>query len=307
MISIIIPVLNEKPNLKPLLEKISATLSSVKEPYEVLFVDDGSTDGSFDEMRALSKNYPIKAVRFSRNFGHQFALTAGMDYAKNSKAVIMMDADLQHPPEMLLTLISTWKEGYEIVYTEREASDDAGFFKRWSAKVFYLSFKKLSAIDIPYNAADFRLLDQKVVDAFLQLRERTRFLRGLTAWVGYKSKGVKYKAASRLHGNTKYSLSRMIRFALDGILSFSATPLYVAIYVGIALAALGFLYAAFVLGSFFMGVELVLGWASIICLLSIIGGIQLIVLGAMGLYIGRIYEEVKQRPLYLVSETLGVM
>lgn len=304
-LSLIIPLLNERDNLQPLYERTIGVVRSIGLDYELIFVDDGSTDGSAEAIATLHAIDPrVKLVSFSRNFGHQQALTAGMDHATGD-AALMMDADLQHPPELIPELVSHWQAGYEIVYTVRESTEDAGLVKKVTAALFYRTFQKLTGIDMPGNAADFRLVDRKVLDAFGQIRERGRFLRGLTSWVGFKSKGVPYTAAARHQGVSKYNLRRMLKFAIEGILSFSTIPLVIGIYVGLAIALVSFAYLLFVLYAAAVTHEVVQGWTSMICLVGLIGGIQLILLGILGLYIGKIYEEVKQRPLYLVARRLG--
>ena len=304
-LSLVIPVLNEEPNVPMLYRELREELDPLTPDFEIIFVDDGSTDGSAQAIAVLHEHDPrVKLVSLSRNFGHQNALTAGMDHA-TGQAIIMMDADLQHPPSMLRELVRLWREGFEVVYTVRETTGDAGKAKRLSASLFYRLFRSLSGIDLPANAADFRLLDRKVVEAFSHIRERTRFLRGLTSWVGYRSAGIPYRASPRKTGRSKYDLRRMIRFAIDGLVSFSATPLYVAIFLGMALAAAGCVYLLFVLYARFVTGNVVPGWTSLIIIVMLIGGVQLSLMGIIGVYIGRIYEEVKQRPLYLVARRLG--
>lgn len=304
-ISLVIPVFNEESNVSPLYDGLSKEFSSLDVDSEIIFVDDGSTDGSATAISELHEKDPrVKLLRLSRNFGHQNALTAGMDHA-NGDAVIMMDADLQHPPALIRNLVALWRQGFEVVYTVRESTEDAGPLKRLFASLFYGFFRRLSGIDLPANVADFRLLDRKVVAAFRQIRERTRFLRGLTSWVGYRSAAVPYRAVARRSGRSKYSARRMVRFAVDGLVSFSATPLYVAIYLGLALAAGGCAYLAYVLYSRFVSGNVVPGWTSLIIIVMLVGGVQLSLMGIIGFYIGRIYEETKRRPLYLVAHQLG--
>lgn len=304
-LSVVIPVLNEETNLPVLYERVVGELQSLECDFEILFVDDGSTDSSAERIAALHRaDARVKMLSMSRNFGHQAALTAGMDHATGD-AVIAMDADLQHPPDVIRELVLRWKEGYEVVYTVRQTTEAAGLLKRASAKFFYRLFRALSDIDLPANSADFRLLDRRVVEAFRQIRERTRFLRGLVGWAGFRSIPVPYQANARLSGQTKYSLTRMIRLAIDGLVSFSTTPLYVAIYVGGLLALLGVAYLLYALYARFVTGNVVPGWTSLIILVTFVGGIQLVLMGIIGIYIGKIYEETKQRPLYLIRETLG--
>jgi dolichol-phosphate mannosyltransferase len=305
-VSIVVPVLNEERNIPLLYEQVRRELEAAGHDFELIFVDDGSTDGSAEAVAALHRSDPrVKLLSFSRNFGHQIALTAGMDHSSGD-AVIVMDADLQHPPAMIRELLDRWKQGFEVVHTVRETTQDAGWFKRATGGVFYRLFRALSHIDLPANAADFRLVDRSVVRALGEIRERTRFLRGLTAWAGFRATSIPYRAPARREGQSKFTPRRMARLAVDGLVSFSAIPLHVAIYAGVALAALGFLYSLYALYvHFFTGTTLP-GWTSIIMLVAIVGGIQLILMGIIGVYLGKIYEETKQRPLYLIRRSIGL-
>jgi glycosyltransferase involved in cell wall biosynthesis len=306
-VSIVVPVLNEERNIPLLYEQVRREVEGAGYDFELIFVDDGSTDGSVEAVAALHRSDPrVRLVSFSRNFGHQIALTAGMDHSSGD-AVIVMDADLQHPPEMIRKLLDQWKEGFEVVHTVRETTQDAGWFKRTTGMVFYRLFRALSHIDLPANAADFRLLDRSVVRALGEIRERTRFLRGLTAWAGFRATSIPYRAPARREGVSKFTPRRMARLAVDGLVSFSAIPLHVAIYAGVALAGLGFLYALYALYVHFVTGTTLPGWTSIIMLVAIVGGIQLILMGIIGVYLGKIYEETKQRPLYLVRRSIGLV
>lgn len=305
-LSVVIPLLDEASNIRRLHDELRNQLEALSVDFELIFVDDGSTDGSADRVRELHEaDHRVKLLSFSRNFGHQIALTAGMDHASGD-ATIVMDADLQHPPAVIPELVARWREGYEIVYTVRRSTREAGFFKRTTAAVFYRLFRGLSGLDLPSNAADFRLLDRKVVEAFRGIRERTRFLRGLTAWAGYRTIAVPYDAPPRRAGESKYSAGRMARLATDALVSFSTIPLHVAVYLGFSLAALGFLYALYALYQRLVTGDVLPGWASLAVLLSVVGGIQLMLMGVIGIYLGKIYEEVKGRPLYLVRSALGL-
>jgi glycosyltransferase involved in cell wall biosynthesis len=305
-LSVAIPVLNEEANISALHEAIVRELSSIEGDVEILFVDDGSTDETAARIVEENRRDPrVKLLCLSRTFGHQVALTAGMDHATGD-AVIVMDGDLQHPPSLLPQLVAKWREGYDIVYTVRVTTERAGLLKRWSSALFYRLFRRLSGVDLPANAADFRLLDRKVVDAFRRIRERTRFLRGLTQWAGYRTTAIPFRADPRHGGESKYTWKRMLRFAAHGVISFSVKPLYAAIWVGLALALLGFLYLVYAAYSRFVSGNVVPGWTSLIMLFAIVGGIQLFLMGVIGVYVGTIYEEVKQRPLYLVKSALGV-
>src|SRR5262249_55101649 len=241
-LSVVIPVLNEEENVAPLYQQLLPLLEGISPEFELLFVDDGSTDRSAARISELHRaDLRVKLISLSRNFGHQQALTAGMDHARGD-AGIMMDADLKHPPSVFAELIRRWTEGFDVVYTVRDLTKEAGPLKRVSASLFYRLFRAVSSVDLPANAADFRLLDRKVIDAFSQIRERSRFLRGLTSWVGSRSIAVPYRAPARRSGRSKYGFKRMLRFAVDGLISFSATPLYVAIFVGLLLAIAGLGY-----------------------------------------------------------------
>jgi len=304
-LSVVIPILDESSNVLPLYEELRKVLDPLCAGYELIFVDDGSTDGSADRVRELHAADPrVKLLSLSRNFGHQMALTAGMDHASGD-ATIVMDGDLQHPPAVIPELVARWKEGFEVVYTVRRSTAAAGPLKRATASLFYRVFRRLSGIHLPSHAADFRLLDRTVVDAFRGIRERARFLRGLTVWAGYRSIAVPYQAPRRAAGESKYSTGRMARLGIDALVSFSTIPLHAAIYVGFSLAFLGFLYALYALYARFVTGNVLPGWTSLALLVSVVGGLQLILLGVVGIYLGKIYEEVKKRPLYLVRSALG--
>jgi len=305
-LSIVVPVYNEAESLPEFQRRLTAVLQPLNLPYEIIFVDDGSGDGSLGLIGRLHATDPrIKALSFSRNFGHMAALSAGLDLAAGS-AVITLDADLQHPPELIPELVARWRAGSQVVNTLRRDNQDAGFFKRTTAAIFYRLINKISGLNLPHNAADYRLLDRQVVDSLNQLRERARFLRGLTRWVGFRQSFVEFTAGRRWAGRTKYSFGRMFAFALDGLTSFSTFPLRLAIYLGLATAAVSFLdlvYAIYVRTFTTRAIE---GWASVLAAVLFIGGVQLICLGVLGEYLGRIYEETKQRPLYIVNKKLGL-
>lgn len=305
-LSVVLPVLNEETNIRPLYERLVAELERITTEFELVFVDDGSSDGSAERVEALHRADPrVKLISLSRNFGHQIALTAGIDHASGD-AVVLMDADLQHPPALIRDLVAQWQAGYEIVHTIRRSTADAGLLKRATARGFYRLFRSMSGMNLPANVADFRLLDRRVIEALRGIRERTRFLRGLTSWVGYRSTSVPYDAPARGEGETKYTASRMIRLAVDALVSFSAIPLHIAIYLGFVLAAIGFFYAVYALYSRLVTGSVLPGWTSLVILVSVVGGIQLILMGVLGIYLSKIYEEVKQRPLYLVRSRVGL-
>lgn len=303
-ISAVVPLFNEEENLRPLHQRLTKVLLKIGKPYEIVLVDDGSSDRSFEIMRELAGHDPcVRGIGLSRNFGHQTALTAGLD-ASRGEVVVMMDADLQDPPELLPRMLRKYEQGYDMVYAVRSTREGETWFKKLTASVFYRLLYSMTQIDIPLDTGDFRLVSRNVLDGLSQVRERNRFLRGLFSWVGYRSAGVKYKRAARERGVTKYPVRKMIRFALDGITSFSTTPLQIAMWLGFASAGFGLLYGLRVLWVW-MKMQTVPGWASLSVLILFFGGVQLITLGILGEYIGRIFEEVKQRPLYLVREELG--
>ncbi|GBC84875.1 putative glycosyltransferase [bacterium HR11] len=304
MYSIVVPAYNEQETIEELWRRITAVMASVGGDYEVLFVDDGSTDATPAIIRRLHAQDPrVRLLRFSRNFGHQAAITAGLDYARG-QAVIVMDADLQDPPEVIPAMIAKWREGYDVVYAVRKRRHGEGLWKRLTAALYYRLLARLAHVPIPYDTGDFRLMSRAVVDVLRELRERARFLRGLSAWVGFRQVGIEYERAPRYAGTTKYSVWRMTRFALDGITAFSSAPLYAALYIGIILligVALGLGY--------FVGLGLVAGrppaaWAWVALGFLFLMAWQFIALGLLGLYIARIHDEVKGRPLYVVAETL---
>jgi dolichol-phosphate mannosyltransferase len=272
------------------------------EPWELLMVDDGSTDGSTDEIRKLaSLDEHIKPVIFARNFGHQIAVTAGLDYSQG-KAVVIIDSDLQDPPEVILDLIAKWKEGFEVVFAQRTEREGETWFKLFTASLFYRLIYRITDVDIPMDTGDFRLLDRKVVDVMMQMRERHRFLRGMSVWVGFKQTGVSYKRASRHSGVTKYPFKKMLKFASDAITSFSYFPLQVAMYLGFFSAGLSIIAIPVVIVLRMIGLHAFIGQATTLIAVLFLGGVQLISLGILGEYIGRLYDEAKGRPLYIVRE-----
>jgi glycosyltransferase involved in cell wall biosynthesis len=304
--SFVIPVLNERESLEALYQRLSAVLDSLDGPGEVILVDDGSTDGSFEAMRAMhGRDARFKSIRLSRNFGHQVALTAGLDQARGN-AVIAMDADLQDPPEVALELAKRWREGYSVVYAIREQRLGETRMKLWTAKLFYRLLRRLSYVEIPSDAGDFRLIDRRVLGAMSSMREHSRYLRGMSAWVGFDQTGVTYARDPRQAGETKYSFAKMIRFGLTGIVSFSTAPLRLALNLGFAVSLLAFLIGLAAIGVKIFGIFAVPGWASIVVVIAFLGGAQLTILGVMGEYVAQIHEEVKRRPLYLIRDVVGV-
>jgi polyisoprenyl-phosphate glycosyltransferase len=305
-ISIVIPCYNEEGNLRETHRRVTQAVSREGIEYEIVYVDDGSRDATAGMLRELqAHDSRVRVVYLSRNFGHQFAVTAGLAHAIGD-AVIIMDADLQDPPEVAIEMIQRWQEGYDVVYGVRTDREGETRFKLFTATVFYRLIRWLSDTEIPLDTGDFRLLDRKVVDAIVSMPERDRFIRGMVSWTGFRQIGVPYRRAARFAGETKYPLPKMVRFALDGILSFSVKPLRLSTLIGFVSAGLaltGILYAL-VIRLFTQ--RWVTGWTALIIAILFLGGAQLISLGIIGEYIGRLYGEAKRRPLYLVRETLGL-
>jgi polyisoprenyl-phosphate glycosyltransferase len=301
--SIIAPNFNESGSVHEFYRRIKATMDTLGEPWELVWVDDGSTDGSTDMIRDFSKQDPcVRPVIFARNFGHQIAVTAGLDYSRG-QAVIIIDSDLQDPPEVVPNLIARWQEGYEVVYAVRKEREGETWFKLATAKLFYRMIYRITDVNIPQDTGDFRLLDRKVVDVLNQMRERYRFLRGMSVWVGFRQVGVQYNRAARFAGETKYPLKKMLRFASDAITGFSYFPLQMATYMGFICAGFSILTIPIVAAIRLFGShQAFLGQATTLIAVLFLGGVQLISLGILGEYIGRLYEEAKGRPLYIVRE-----
>jgi polyisoprenyl-phosphate glycosyltransferase len=306
-LSIVIPVLNEADGLDDLVARLIPALDALPiSSWDVVFVDDGSTDSTMLGLRALNaRDRRFKALSLSRNFGKERAIAAGLHHV-HGDAVVLLDADLQHPPELLAEFIRLWRAGFDIVYGQRQDRKTDAFARRLFARGFYALFQTLSRTHLPDGAGDFRLLDRKAIDAMNQLGERERFNKGLYSWIGFRSIGVPYTVAERAHGTAKWSPRRLMHFALDGILSFSTVPLRVWSYLGLLISAAAFIYALiFLIDTLVYGIDLP-GFPSLIISIMMLSGVQLISLGVLGEYIGRIYEEVKARPLYLVAETVGL-
>jgi len=300
--SLVVPVYNEKDCLQEMFRRVSAVMDATLESWELIVIDDGSRDGSTDQIREFGdKDARVKPVIFARNFGHQIAVTAGMDYAQGD-AVIIIDADLQDPPEVILQLIEKWREGYQVVYAVRGEREGESWFKTFTASFFYRLIQRITDVKIPLDTGDFRLLDRKVVDVMNSMHEKHRFLRGMSAWVGFKSIGVTYKRAARYAGKTKYPLKKMLLLALNAITGFSYFPLQLATYVGFFAAGISIIVIPVVIFMRITGSQAFLGQASTLLAVLFLGGVQLISLGILGEYVGRIYDEVKGRPLYIVSE-----
>src|SRR5471030_615454 len=304
--SIVVPVFNEQVVLPVLLRRLDLLMSGLDGVTETIFVDDGSSDTSSIILRAKAKDEPrYRYIALSRNFGHQIAITARMD-AASGDAVIVMDADLQDPPEVVGQMIGKWKEGYEVVYGRRLSREGESAFKQWTASLFYKVLGSLSTVEIPRDAGDFRLIDRKVLEAFRAMPEQDRFVRGMFAWLGFRQTEVAFHRLPRLAGETKYPFIKMLRLAANGVVGFSDAPLRLAIWGGFMVSAFAALYAMYVGAHWLMGDKnLVAGWASTIIIVSFLSGINMIMTGIMGLYVGRIYAEVKRRPLYVVREKAG--
>ncbi len=301
--SIVVPVYNEVESLPELYRRVRQVMEQLGEPWELVLVDDGSTDGSTELIRQLQAQDPehVRAVILARNFGHQIAVTAGIDYARG-QAVILMDADLQDPPEVIPQLVAKWREGYHVVYAVRQARQGESWFKKATAALFYRLIRRITDVAIPVDTGDFRLMDRRVVDVLRRMGERHRFLRGMVAWVGFRQTGVPYVRAPRYAGETKYPLRKMVKFAWDAITGFSYAPLQMATYLGFLSATLAILAIPLVIALRLAGSQAFYGQASTLIAVLFLGGVQLISLGILGEYIGRIYDEVKGRPLYVVAE-----
>jgi polyisoprenyl-phosphate glycosyltransferase len=301
--SVVAPIFNEKENLPEFYRRVREALDSTGDTWELLLVDDGSRDGSTEAIRELAEvDQRVRPVIFARNFGHQMAVTAGMDYARGA-AVVIIDSDLQDPPEVILDLIDKWREGYEVIYAVRSEREGETWFKRATASLFYRLINRITSVVIPVDTGDFRLMDRKVVDVLKTMREKHRFIRGMSVWVGFRQTGVYYKRAARFAGSTKYPLRKMLRFASDAITGFSYLPLQIATYMGFLSAGISIVAIPIVIAVRLWGSdEPLLGQATTLIVVLFLGGVQLISLGILGEYIGRLYEEAKGRPLYIVRE-----
>ena len=304
MFSIIIPLYNEEKTIPELFTRLAAVTDGMSDPWELILVDDGSTDGSFTAMCALHRNDPrIKVVRLSRNFGHQIAISAALDLAQGD-AVILMDGDLQDPPELLPQLLKLWKDGYHVVYTVKTSRKE-NWLKRLAFKSFYRVLSAMSSIKIPMDAGNFSLMDRRVVEVLRTMPERNRYISGLRAWAGFQQTAVYYDRGPRFAGKPQMSLGRLFHLALDGIFSFSNAPLRAAIYFGMAAAMVYFAGGLYVVYEKLFTNLAILGWASTIVSILFVGGMILMTLGVIGEYISRIYEEVKKRPLYVIRDKIG--
>ncbi|MFS8603021.1 glycosyltransferase family 2 protein [Priestia megaterium] len=300
--SIVVPVYNEEEVIHETYRRLTEVMRSTKEAYELLFVNDGSRDRTAEIIKEYSEQDPaIVLLDFARNFGHQIAITAGMDYARG-EAVVVIDADLQDPPELILEMIEKWKQGFDVVYAKRTKRKGETYFKKQTAAMFYRFLRAMTDIDIPLDTGDFRLLDRKVCNQMNSIQEKNRFVRGLVSWVGFKQIAVEYERDERLAGESKYPLKKMLKLSMDGITSFSYKPLKLASYAGVTLSGIGFIYLLVVLYLKLFTESTITGWSSLIVIQLFFSGIMLIILGMIGEYIGRIYDETKNRPLYIVRE-----
>ncbi len=306
-LSVVVPLFNEEGNVAALVERIAAIVEQLpgRPSYEIVLVNDGSRDATLSRIRDQMRVRPnIVLVNLSRNFGHQLAATAGLDVARGD-AVILMDGDLQDPPELIARFVESWREGHDVVYAVRRTRKGESAFKLLTARIFYRTIKRLTNVSIPVDTGDFRLMSRRVVEALKRSRERHRFLRGLVSWAGYEQIGIEYDREERFSGTTKYPLRKMLKFAIDGITSFSDVPLRFASYLGFTVSAAAFIYALVIIifRAFHLGTpEYARGWASTMVVILFLGGVQLIGIGILGEYLGRIYDEVKGRPLYLIAD-----
>jgi len=303
LLSIVVPCYNEEEVLPETFKRLEAFCSGIEDlSIEMIFVDDGSRDKTCELLRQQALNDPrFRLLRFARNFGHQAAVSAGIDTVRGD-AVVLIDADLQDPPEVILEMLTKWREGYQVVYGIRTDRSGETFFKKTTAKFYYRLLNKLSNVPIPFDTGDFRLMDRVVVDALKSMPERDRFIRGMVSWVGFRQYALPYRRAARFAGISKYPLRKMIRFAADGILSFSSKPLQVATYLGTITASLAVCGILYILGLKFLTDSAIPGWSALMITMLFLGGVQLVCLGILGEYIGRIYNEAKKRPLYIVAE-----
>ncbi len=303
--SLVVPIFNEEAVLPVLLRRLDNLLPQLDGPAEVIFVDDGSNDASPIVLEARARVDPrFRFLRLSRNFGQQVAMTSGMARARG-QAIVIMDADLQDPPEIMLEMIAKWREGYEIVYAQRLSRDGESKFKIFTSNLFYRVMGRLSDVDLPENVGDFRLVDRKALDSFLAMPERDRFVRGMFSWIGYRQAVVRFHRPARAAGETKYSLAKMLRLAASGFVSFSDAPLRAALWIGLAVCGVAAAYAMFVIALWIAGANLARGWSSIIVVTTFLGGANMLMTGVLGVYIGRIHTEVKRRPLYFVDRAIG--
>lgn len=302
VISVVAPIFNESATLPEFYRRVREALQPLGETWELVLIDDGSRDNSAEIMRELARQDPrVRPVIFARNFGHQLAVTAGLDYSRG-EAVVIIDSDLQDPPEVIPEMIARWREGYEVVYAIRTEREGETWFKLFTASLFYRLIYRITDVDIPLDTGDFRLLDRKVVNVLNSMRERHRFLRGMSVWVGFRQTGVSYKRHARFAGETKYPLKKMVKFASDAVTGFSYFPLQLATYVGFFSAGISILAIPIVIIMRLIGQQAFFGQATTLIAVLFLGGVQLISLGILGEYIGRLYDEARGRPLYIVRD-----
>lgn len=302
-LSIIIPIYNEEANIPPLYERLKKVVSAISPAHEFIFVNDGSRDRSIELLRDLAaKDSTVKYINFSRNFGHQIAVTAGLDHTKG-EAVVIIDADLQDPPELIAEMVAKMKDGYEVVYAKRRSRVGESFLKKYTAKKFYRILASITSISIPVDTGDFRIMDKRIVEVLRNMPEQQKFLRGQISWVGFKQTFVEYDRNERNAGDTGYTYKKMIRFALDGITSFSNLPLKVATAMGFVVSFITFFVILYALYSRFISKDYVPGWTSLMLAILFIGGVQLICIGIIGEYISRLSANVRNRPMYIMSDT----
>ncbi|EHK56370.1 glycosyltransferase family 2 protein [Allomesorhizobium alhagi] len=300
-----IPICNEEEVLPRLIGRIKLLLRRLDGETEVIFVDDGSQDGSVGYLREMIAAEPgFRLVELSRNFGHQIAITAGMEAARGD-AVIVMDADLQDPPEVVLDLVAKWKEGFEIVYARRVSRQGETWFKRFTARLFYRLLERMTPVHIPRDVGDFRLVGRNALETFKHMPEHDRFVRGMFGWMGFKQAAVPFERPARTVGQTKYPFWKMMHLAIHGIVSFSEKPLHLALWAGLAISALAMVFGAYAMFSWIFETGVVAGWTSVVVIVSLLSGINLFMIGVVGLYVGSIHAEVKRRPLYVVERTAG--
>lgn len=303
LLSVVVPIFNEEGNLDTMHARLTQALSNVAWNYEILFVDDGSRDGSRQKIRELADRDPhVYYIYFSRNFGHQIAVTAGLD-AVRGQAVVIIDGDLQDPPELIPQLLGKYGEGYDVVYARRRSREGETAFKKFTARMFYRTLKRITSIDIPLDTGDFRLIDRKVVEYLKRMPEQNKFLRGQIAWLGFRQAEVLFQRDKRMHGKSGYTLGKMFRFAMDGITGFSDLPLHFLVRIGFLMAVVSFLVILFALYMHFILQRTITGWTSLIITSTFIGGVQLLSIGIIGEYLSRINRDVRKRPLYIVERT----
>lgn len=305
LLSVILPVHNEEMNLRELCARLAAALEPTGVRYEVVIVDDASADRSFAVARQISEQDPrVRVMRLSRQFGHQTALCAGIDQARGD-AIVTMDADLQHPPELIPELIRKYQEGYEIVYTVRAETEKQGYLKRVTSKLFYQLFRRVANVDLQAGTADFRLVGEKAIAALKRFRERHLFLRGIISWMGFRQAAVTYRASLRAGGRSKYNFRRMLGFAFDALFSFSYFPMRLVVVLGLLFDVLAVVYAVYILDYRLTHTDALPGWSSVMLVILFVSGLLLLTLGVLGEYLARVYEEVKGRPLYIVEDAIG--